>query len=79
MGGPGSAGPHPVPFTAHGGTGRCGQINKGKRLWTREQVLGIIRIAKKHRVIFPNRKGVKHPPTPRFAAEVGEYFNSLIN
>ena len=57
----------------------AGKSSKGKRLWTREQVLGIIRIAKKHRVIFPNRKGVKHPPTPRFAAEVGEYFNSLIN
>lgn len=55
----------------------AGRSNKGKRLWTREQVLGIIRIAKKHRVIFPNRKGVKHPPTPSFATEVGEFFNSL--
>jgi len=55
----------------------AGRSNKGKRLWTREQVLGIIRLAKKHRVIFPNRKGVKHPPTPAFAAEVGEFFNSL--
>lgn len=55
-----------------------GRSNKGKRLWTREQVEGIIRIAKKHKVIFPDRKGVKHPPTPAFAAEVHEFFNSLI-
>ena len=54
-----------------------GRSNKGKRLWTREQVVGIIRIAKKHKVIFPNRKGVKHPPTAAFAAEVGEFFQSL--
>jgi hypothetical protein len=40
-------------------------------------VLGIVRIAKKHGVIFPDRKGVKNPPTPAFAAEVGEFFNSL--
>ena len=57
----------------------AGRSNKGKRLWTREQVLGIIRIAKKHRVIFPNRKGVKHPPTAAFATEVGEFFASLTN
>jgi len=54
-----------------------GRSNKGKRLWTRQQVEGIVRIARKHRVIFPNRKGVKHPPTPAFAAEVGEFFASL--
>ena len=39
--------------------------------------MGIIRIAKKHQVIFPDRKGVKHPPTAAFAAEVGEFFTSL--
>jgi hypothetical protein len=54
-----------------------GRSTKGKRLWTRDQILGIIRIAKKHRVIFPDRKGNKKPPTPRFAQEVGEYFSSL--
>src|SRR5262245_13096101 len=54
-----------------------GRSDKGKRLWTREQVEGIIRIAKKHRVIFPDRKGVKHPPTPAFAAEVADLFVSL--
>ena len=57
----------------------AGRSNKGKRLWTREQILGIIRIAKKHKVIFPDRKGIKHPPTPAFAAEVGEFFASLVN
>lgn len=57
----------------------AGRSNKGKRLWTRQQVLGIVRIAKKHRVIFPDRKGVKHPPTPAFAAEVGEFFASLTH
>ena len=56
-----------------------GRSDKGKRLWTRQQVLGIIRIAKKHRVIFPDRKGVKHPPTMAFAAEVGEFFKSLVS
>ena len=55
----------------------AGRSNKGKRLWTREQVLGIVRIAKKHKVIFPDRKGVKHPPTPAFAAEVGDFFATL--
>jgi len=55
----------------------AGRSNKGKRLWTREQVMGIVRIAKKHKVIFPDRKGVKHPPTPAFAAEVGEFFATL--
>ena len=54
-----------------------GRSDKGKRLWTRQQVEGIVRIAKKHKVIFPDRKGVKHPPTPAFAAEVGELFASL--
>ena len=56
-----------------------GRSNKGKRLWTREQVEGIVRLAKKHKVIFPDRKGVKHPPTPAFAREVGELFSSLTN
>ena len=56
-----------------------GRSTKGKRLWTRDQILGIIRIAKKHRVIFPNSKGIKKPPTPRFAQEVGEFFTSLTS
>jgi len=59
----------------------AGRSNKGKRLWTREQIEGIIRIAKKHRVIFPiksNGKEVKRAPTPAFAVEVGEFFSTLI-
>jgi hypothetical protein len=54
-----------------------GRSNKGKRLWTREQVEGIVRIAKEHRVIFPDRHGEKHPPTPAFAREVGLLFAGL--
>jgi hypothetical protein len=57
----------------------AGRSNKGKRLWTREQILGIIRIAKRHKVIFPNRAGVKKPPSPAFAHEVNEFFASLVN
>jgi hypothetical protein len=59
----------------------AGRSNKGKRLWTREQIEGIIRIAKKHKVIFPvksNGKIVKRAPTPAFSAEVGEFFSTLI-
>ena len=55
-----------------------GRSNKGKRLWTRQQIEGIVRIAKRHKVIFPNRKGDKNPPTPGFAHEVAELFASLI-
>jgi hypothetical protein len=51
---------------------------RGKRLWTREQIEGIIRIARKHKVIFPDRKGVKNPPTEAFAAEVRAFFLTLI-
>ena len=51
----------------------AGRSNKGKRLWTRAQVEGILRIANKHQVIL-NKK----PPTPSFAREVNEYFASLL-
>jgi len=51
---------------------------KGKRLWTRAQIEAIILVAKKHRVIFPDLKGVKHPPTPAFAREVAQKFNELL-
>jgi hypothetical protein len=46
---------------------------KGRRLWTREQVEGIIRIAKRHGVIF-NKK----PPTSVFAREVAHLFQQLV-
>lgn len=54
-----------------------GKSTKGKRLWTRAQIEGILRIAKKHRVILPDRSGVRHPPTPVFAREVARLFNEL--
>jgi len=55
-----------------------GRSNKGRRLWTREQVEGILRLARKHGVILPDRRGIKHPPTPAFAKEVARLFNELV-
>lgn len=55
-----------------------GRSDKGKRLWTREQVEGIVRIAKAHKVIFPDRKGNKKPPTPAFARDVATFFATLV-
>jgi hypothetical protein len=51
-----------------------GRSNKGRRLWTREQVEGIVRIAKRHGVIF-NKK----PPTVAFARDVAQLFNELVS
>lgn len=48
-------------------------IVKGRRLWTREQIEGILRIAKEEGVIL-NKKA----PTPRFAQRVQELFNELF-
>lgn len=45
---------------------------KGRRLWTREQVEGIVALAKKHQVIL-NRK----PPTTAFARDVARLFREL--
>lgn len=50
-----------------------GRSDKGKRLWTRQQIEGILRIAKRHKVILNKR-----PPTVEFAREVQTYFNTLI-
>jgi hypothetical protein len=55
-----------------------GRSDKGKRLWTREQVEGIVRIAQQHKVIFPDARGNKKPPTPAFARDVLVFFNTLI-
>jgi hypothetical protein len=49
-----------------------GRSDKGKRLWTREQVEGIVRLARRHRVIL-NKK----PPTPAFARDVKVLFTQL--
>lgn len=46
--------------------------HKGKRLWTREQVEGIVRLARRHQVIL-NKK----PPTAAFARDVKVLFNQL--
>ena len=45
---------------------------KGRRLWTREQIECILRLADKHKVIL-NRQ----PPTRSFAFEVGQAFAAL--
>lgn len=50
-----------------------GRSDKGKRLWTRKQIEGILRIARKHGVII-NRE----PPTKAFSHEVAKLFNDLL-
>lgn len=49
-----------------------GHLVKGRRLWTREQIEGILRIASEEGVIL-NKK----PPTARFAQRVAQLFDSL--
>jgi hypothetical protein len=49
-----------------------GRSTKGKRLWTREQIEGIVRLARRHKVIL-NRK----PPSPAFARDVKVMFDQL--
>lgn len=49
-----------------------GRSTKGKRLWTREQIEGILRLARRHKVIL-NRK----PPTAAFARDVKVLFGQL--
>jgi hypothetical protein len=49
-----------------------GRSDKGKRLWTREQIEGILRLAKKHKVILN-----KQPPTKAFAIDVARMFYEL--
>ena len=46
---------------------------KGKRLWTREQIEGILRIAREEKVLLN-----KEPPTPKFASRVSEFFLTLV-
>jgi hypothetical protein len=49
-----------------------GTARKGKRLWTREQILGILDIASKEGVILNGK-----PPTPRFYKRVLALFHTL--
>jgi hypothetical protein len=51
----------------------AGRSNKGRRIWTREQIEGILALAKKHKVIL-NKK----TPTPAFARDVARMFNELL-
>jgi hypothetical protein len=46
--------------------------HKGKRLWTREQVEGIVRLARRHKVILNKRA-----PTQAFARDVQVLFDQL--
>lgn len=50
-----------------------GRSNKGRRLWTREQIEGLLRLAQKHGVIL-----TKKPPTIEFAREVAAFYASLV-
>jgi hypothetical protein len=51
-----------------------GRSNKGKRLWTREQIEGILRLARRHKVILNKR-----PPTAAFARDVKVLFEQLTS
>jgi len=50
----------------------AGRSDKGKRLWTHDQIEGILRLAEQHKVIL-NKK----PPTPAFARDVAAFFATL--
>lgn len=63
--------PYRSPRTAKPVAG--GRSDKGKRLWTRQQIEGILALANKHKVIL-NKK----PPTREFARDVAVFFNSLV-
>jgi hypothetical protein len=49
-----------------------GRNTKGKRLWTRAQIEGILKIAKEEGVILN-----KQPPTRKFARRVSAFFKTL--
>ena len=48
--------------------------HKGRRIWTRRQIEGILKLAKHHSVIV-NRE----PPTRAFAVDVARLFNQLLS
>lgn len=50
-----------------------GRVPKGKRLWTRAQIEGIIHIAKQEKVILNGK-----PPTDAFAQKVRVLFQQLL-
>ena len=47
---------------------------KGKRLWTREQILGVVRIAEEEQVIINGK-----PPTERFSSKVAHLYQQLLS
>jgi hypothetical protein len=54
------------------GKAQAAGSHKGKRLWTREQIEGILRLARRHKVIVNRR-----PPTAAFARDVSVLFQQL--
>lgn len=50
-----------------------GATPKGKRLWTRQQIEGILTIARQEGVILNGK-----PPSPKFAQRVSHYFQQLL-
>jgi hypothetical protein len=64
--------PYRSPRTARPVAG--GRSDKGKRIWTRKQIEGILALAKQHKVIL-NRE----PPTKGFATDVAKLFNRLLD
>lgn len=52
-----------------------GKASKGKRLWTREQIEGVLRIALEEGVLLDGGP----PPTQRFTARVNGLFITLYN
>ena len=49
---------------------------KGKRLWTREQIEGIVQIAKEEACIVDERQS---PPTEKFTRRVQELFTEILS
>jgi hypothetical protein len=47
--------------------------NKGRRLWTRTQIEGILALARKHRVLLN-----KQAPTPAFARDVAILYREIL-
>lgn len=50
-----------------------GKTAKGRRLWTRRQIDGVIRLAREENVIFNGK-----PPTHAFATKVAALFQQLL-
>jgi hypothetical protein len=62
-----------IPDLPNRGEGPCRETTKGKRLWTRAQIDGILKIAASERVILNGK-----PPTKRFAERVLDLYRELL-